>query len=91
MTIKPTKDYILLTVDKKKEEVSAGGIYLPEKASSEPQCGIVAFKEWYSSNDPLHTGVKVWYKKWAGESINYNGTDYLLVHIKDILAYEGGE
>ncbi|MCK9370722.1 co-chaperone GroES [Candidatus Dojkabacteria bacterium] len=81
----PTKDYILLTVEKKEEEKTASGIYLPEKIADTPQYGTVVLGEGYE------TGWKVFFKMWAGTPINYEGVDYLLVHIKDVVAFEGGE
>ena len=98
----PTQDYILLTVEKKAEEKTQGGIYLPEKVSDIPQCGTVAQdKAIFSSNSSTEIGsgcggmtiteykkdTKVYFKRWAGEPID----DYLLVHIKDIVAYEKTE
>jgi chaperonin GroES len=91
----PAQDYILLTVEKK-EEVSKGGIILPDKTSDTPQCGTVALDKdhWTKHEDGTQVveswakGIKVWFKRWAGEPINYNGKEYLLIHLKDIVAFE---
>lgn len=95
----PAQDYILLTVEKKAEEKTAGGIYLPEKTADTSQCGTVAQDKEYDvkyfqngngggkSSLVFKKGVKVWFKRWAGEPIG----DYLLVHLKDIVATEEKE
>lgn len=97
----PTQDYILLTVEKKAEEKTQGGIYLPDKVSDTPQCGTVARNKIFVSGTPstgagagggltmteYTKGTKIYFRKWAGEPIG----DYLLVHIKDIVAYEKTE
>lgn len=36
----------------------------------------------------LKIGSIVYYKKWGGEEIKYNGKDYRLIKFQDILAYE---
>ena len=83
--IVPAQDYILLTVEKK-EEVTKSGIYLPEKTADTPQCGTVA-----QAKEGFAKGVKVWFKRWAGEPIKYDGKEYLLIHLKDVVAFEKTE
>ena len=90
MSIIPTKDYILVTVEKQAEEKTASGIYLPEKTADTPQCGTVIV-QCDLSDFMFKKNAKIFFKMWAGTPINYNGVDYLLVHIKDVVAYERGE
>lgn len=91
--IKPIGDYVLVEPEKI-EDKTESGIILPEMKKDRPQTGIVI--DYPIPNPPTQTrhlkpGTKVWFKMWAGEPVKYEGKDYLLIHRKDLIAYEGGE
>lgn len=89
--IKTLGSYVLIKPDANKERETEGGIILPELRKEVPQSGVIV-----SVQDDLNTpwftkGTKVWFKMWAGQDIVYEKENYKSVHIKDIIAYEGGE
>lgn len=86
----PTKNHLLLIVESKTEKQTASGIYLPEKTADTPQCGTVIV-QCDLSDFMFKKNAKIFFKMWAGTPINYEGVDYLLVHIKDVVAFERGE
>ena len=90
--IKPLGEYVLIEPDKI-EDKTESGIILPEMKKDKPQTGtIVQDKNAEGYNlQYFKKGWKVWFKMWAGEPIKYEGKDYLLIHKKDLIAYEVGE
>ena len=69
------------------EEKTKGGIIIPDTAKEKPQQGeIVAVgpgKEGVKLN--VHVGDRVLYGKYAGQELNYNGDEYLILREDDIL------
>ncbi|MCB9297860.1 MAG: co-chaperone GroES [Lewinellaceae bacterium] len=69
------------------EEKTRGGIIIPDTAKEKPQQGeIVAVgpgKEGVKLN--VHVGDRVLYGKYAGQELNYNGDEYLILREDDIL------
>lgn len=75
------------------EEVTAGGIVLPDAAQDRPQQGrVVAIGDGYVKSDgtkaPLSVkaGDNVIFSSYAGEEISLGDEDYLLLRESDILA-----
>ena len=76
------------------EEVTAGGIVLPETAKEKPQQGKVlavgpgAFKEGSSDRIPMDVSVgdTVLFAKYAGTEIKMDGKKLLILKESDILA-----
>jgi len=69
------------------EEKTAGGIYIPDTAKEKPQKGeVVAVGPGKDGNlMTVANGDVVLYGKYAGQEINYEGTDYLIMREDDIL------
>ena len=103
--IKPIGEYVLIEPDKI-EDKTESGIFLPEMKKDRPQTGTVVedFVTPQKGNTVyiVPKGAKVWFKMWAGEPIEYFKDDkrvkfgkvkkdYLLIHRKDIIAYEDQE
>lgn len=92
MNLKPIGDrYIVKVIEK--EEKTAGGIVLPDKAKEKPQEGeIVAAGTGRTLDDgtklqmELKTGDKVVFSKYAGSEIKVDGQEYLILRQDDILA-----
>ena len=91
MNITPIGERVLLE-QAKKEEKTAGGIYLPEDAQKEKKEGIVisvgTFKD--GKELPLRSGDRVIYGGYSSEEFEIEGKKYILIDFKDILAKIGG-
>jgi chaperonin GroES len=69
------------------EEKTQGGIIIPDTAKEKPQRGeIVAVGPGKDGNlMTVAIGDIVLYGKYAGQELNYEGTDYLIMREDDIL------
>ncbi len=69
------------------EEKTSGGIIIPDTAKEKPQRGeVVAVGPGKEGNKmTVQKGDVVLYGKYAGQEINYNGEDYLIMREDDIL------
>ena len=75
------------------EDVSSGGIILPDTAQEKPQQGTVVAAGTGKVSDSGNTvamevkkGDKVLYGKYSGTEFSFEGTDYLIMKESDILA-----
>ena len=75
------------------EEVTSGGIVLPETAKEKPQKGTVLAIGPGERNDKgeripmdVKVGDKVLYAKYAGTEVKYNGKKLLILRESDVLA-----
>ena len=75
------------------EDVSSGGIILPDTAQEKPQQGTVVAAGPGKVSDSGSTvarevknGDKVLYGKYSGTEFSYEGTEYLIMRESDILA-----
>jgi chaperonin GroES len=92
MKLKPLGDrYIVKVLEK--EDKTAGGIVLPDKAKEKPQEGeIMAVGTGKTLDDgtkvqmELKTGDKVVFSKYAGSEVKIDGEEYLILRQDDILA-----
>lgn len=93
MTVKlsPLADRVLIKPTPK-EDVSKGGIILPDTAKEKPQEGqIVAVGPGRLTEDgkriamEVKVGEKVLFAKYAGTEIKLDGEEYLIVRESDIL------
>ena len=73
------------------EEVSTGGIILPDTAQEKPQKGSIVEVGKGTKENPITVkkGDIVLYGKYAGTELNYEGDDYLIMKETDILAIIG--
>jgi chaperonin GroES len=91
MKLKPIGDrYIVKVLEK--EEKTAGGIVLPDKAKEKPQEGeVMAVGTGKTLDDgtkvqmELKTGDKVVFSKYAGSEVKIEGVEYLILRQDDIL------
>jgi chaperonin GroES len=85
--IKPIGERVLLK-HQKKEEVTKGGIYIPDSARQEKKEGIVlAVGTFEDGKDlPLKKGDHVIYGGYQSDEIEIDGENYVFVDFKDILA-----
>ncbi|MGB2583910.1 MAG: co-chaperone GroES [Dehalococcoidia bacterium] len=92
MNLKPLADRLVVK-PMVKEEVTKGGIVLPDTVKEKPQEGeIVAVGPGRLGDDgkriemEVKKGDKVIYAKYAGTEWKYKGEEYLILRESDILA-----
>lgn len=93
--IEPMGDRIVIKAVEQ-EEVTKGGIFLPDTAKERPQEGkVIAVGPGRLTDDgkrvavDLKVGDIVIYSKFAGTEISENNEDYLILTERDILAKLG--
>ncbi len=92
MNLKPLGDRVIVLA-KEPEEVTKGGIILPDTAKEKPVEGeIVAVGEGKIADDgklikmELKVGDKVLYGKYSGTEIKVNDVEYLIMRESDVYA-----
>jgi len=92
MKIKPLGDKVLVK-RLEAEEVTKGGIVLPDTAKEKPREGKVIalgkgrmLKDGKYSQFQVKTGDKVLFSSYAGTEVKINGEEYLVMNEEDILA-----
>ena len=92
VSFKPLGNRVVIEPIEKDEQVSAGGIYIPDTAKEKPQEGrIVAVGPGRMSDDgkrlpmEIEVGDIVVYSKYAGTEYKEGNTDYLVLREDDIL------
>ena len=92
LKIKPLDDRLMVE-QCEAEEVTAGGIVLPDAAQEKPQRGKVVAtgpgKMLDSGNRgtlSVKVGDEVFYGKYAGTNVEVNGTTYVILNETDVLA-----
>ena len=73
------------------EEVTAGGIVLPDAAQEKPQRGKVVAMGDGKKDEPMTVSVgdEVLYGKYSGTEPKFDGVDYLIMRESDILGIVG--
>ena len=84
--MKPINDRVVVK-PAKAETKTAGGIILPDTAKEKPQKGkVIAVGPGKDGNKlTVKKGDTVLYGKYAGQELNYQGDDYLIMREDDIL------
>lgn len=86
MNIRPLGENVLIEPHKT-EKKTATGIYLPEQSSDERKQQGKVMAVGPSEKITVKKGQKVIFKRYgSSEEIEMNGTSYLLIESKDILA-----
>lgn len=92
INLKPASGYLLLEPYDASGKTTSG-IYIPESVSEKPQKGkvlAVGADEITDSGtkkkSPVGVGDVVIYKKWGGNEVKLEGTEYLFAKFEDILA-----
>jgi chaperonin GroES len=87
MKIKPIGERVLVKQNKK-EDKTAGGIYIPDSAKEERKEGVVVSAGQYKDGKelPLKEGDKVLYGGYSSEEVEIDGQKHVFVDFKDILA-----
>lgn len=87
MNVKPLADRVIIE-PAKAEEMTAGGIIIPDTAKEKPQKGKVVAVGNGKPDEPMTVKNDdiVLYGKYAGTEIQIDGNDYLIMRESDILA-----
>lgn len=92
MNLKPLGDRVVIE-HVEQQEKSSGGVFLPDTAKEKPQEGIVRAVGTGRLTDegktlPMNVkpGDRVIYSKYSGSEVKVDGTEYLIVSEKDVLA-----
>ena len=90
--LKPLGDRVVIRV-LEQEEKTASGIFLPDTAKEKPSQGeVVAVGPGKLQDDgkrvalDVKVGDKIIFSKYAGSEVKFEGTKYLIVSERDILA-----
>ena len=91
MKIRPLQDRILVKRIEE-EEMTKGGIIIPDTAKEKPQEGkvVAAGKGKLSEDGKVHPmdvkkGDKVLFSKYAGTEVNLDGIEHLIIREDDVL------
>lgn len=91
LNLTPTAGYVILEPAQATKK-TASGIYLPESSDEKPQMGKVLavgaeqVVDGAKVASPAKVGDTVVYKKWGGNEVKLDGTEYLFAKFEDILA-----
>ncbi len=93
VTFKPLGNRVVVEPQEGEEQMSAGGIYIPDTAKEKPQEGVVVavgpgrLSDDGSSRVPMEVvvGDTVIYSKYAGTEYKDGDTEYLVLREDDIL------
>jgi chaperonin GroES len=92
LKVKPLADRVVVE-PAPAEDVSSGGIILPDTAQEKPQQGTVVATGPGKVSDTGNTvamevkkGDKILYGKYSGTEFSFDETDYLIMRESDILA-----
>ena len=86
MNIKPLADRVLVLPAQAEEKV--GGIIIPDTAKEKPQHGTVVATGEGTKDEAmvLKEGDEVLYGKYSGTELEHEGTKYLIMRQRDVLA-----
>jgi chaperonin GroES len=87
MKVTPLADRLIIE-PAKQDEVSKGGIIIPDTAKEKPQKGTAIAVGCGKKDEPMtvKVGDIILYGKYAGTEINIEGKDYLIMRESDVLA-----
>jgi len=95
MAVKPLDDRVLVK-QSEAEDVTTGGIVLPDTAKEKPQRGKVVavgpgklLDSGKRGQMGLKKGDEVFYGKYAGTEVKVDGEDYVILRESDVLAVIG--
>jgi chaperonin GroES len=87
MNIKPLSDRVLIEPTAA-EEVTLGGIIIPDSAKEKPLKGVVKAVGSGTKDEEmiLKVGDEVLYGKYSGTELEFDGIKYLMMRQSDVLA-----
>ena len=92
MKLKPLGDRLIVRAIEE-EETTASGIVLPDTAKEKPQEGVIraagdgrVLENGTKLGMSVKVGDRVLYRKYSGSEVKIDGTEFLIIPEKDILA-----
>ena len=85
MKVTPLADRVLIKMEQG-EEKTKGGLFIPDTAKEKTQTGVVDAIGDDKDAITVKVGDKVMYDKYAGTTVEVDGTEYLIIKAADILA-----
>ncbi|MBV8148559.1 MAG: co-chaperone GroES [Candidatus Eremiobacteraeota bacterium] len=92
MNLKPLHDNVVIE-HVEQDDKTMGGIFLPDTAKEKPQEGLVraagdgrVLDNGTKLGMSVKIGDRVLYRKYSGSEVKIDGTEYLIIPEKDILA-----
>lgn len=87
LSLKPLHDRVLI-LPAVAEKKTSGGIIIPDTAKEKPQKGTVKAAGSGKKDEPMtvKVGDEVLYGKYAGQEIDVDGIEYLIMRESDIVA-----
>ncbi len=83
--LQPLNQQVLLEMTEKKEQKTASGIIIPDSAKEKPMFAkVVAISK--IDNPEISVGDTVFYKKFAGTEVEFEGKKFMLMPYADIMA-----
>jgi chaperonin GroES len=92
MDLKPQGDRIVVKPKDDDEALTPSGLVIPDTAKEKPQLGEVLavgpgeFKDGERTPMDVSVGDLVFYSKYGGTEVKYDGGDYLILSSRDVLA-----
>ncbi|MGC9991107.1 MAG: co-chaperone GroES [Candidatus Cybelea sp.] len=92
MNLKPLFDNVVIE-HVEQDDKTTGGVFLPDTAKEKPQEGMIRAVGTGRVTDKgtkvemqVKVGDRVFYRKYSGSEVKIDGTEYLIIPEKDILA-----
>jgi chaperonin GroES len=92
VNLKPLFDNVVVE-HVEQEDKSSGGVFLPDTAKEKPQEGVIRAvgpgritEKGNVVEMHVKVGNRVLYRKYSGSEVKIDGTEYLIIPEKDILA-----
>lgn len=83
--LQPVNQNVLLDVPKEAEQVTAGGIIIPDTAKEKPTFAkVVGLSN--IDNPEIAVGDKVFFNSYSGNEVEVDGKKFLLIKYADIMA-----
>lgn len=92
MKLNPLGDRIVVQPKEDDEARTASGLVIPDTAKEKPQLGEVLavgpgeYKDGERVPVDVSAGDLVFYSKYGGTEVKYDGVDYLILSSRDVLA-----
>lgn len=83
--LQPLQEYVLLEIQEQQEK-TVGGIIIPDTAKEKNQYGKVLGIGNAIEKPGIEIGDFVYFKKFSGTEVDYNGKEVLFVQYADLLA-----
>jgi chaperonin GroES len=92
VNLKPLFDNVVVE-HVEQQDKTTGGVFLPDTAKEKPQEGIIraigsgrVLENGTKLDMNVKVGDRVLYRKYSGSEVKIDGTEYLIIPEKDILA-----